>query len=83
MANPTDDALAATLLALPSSGVGPSNPSAGVDADGHAAVLHNFLTALDTGSPLDVDRAQSRKAVAIIRAIYASSAQGGAAVGLA
>ena len=46
-------------------------------------MIQNCKQSLHSGSPLDVDGAQSRKAVAIIRVIYASNAQGGAAVGLA
>lgn len=75
-----DDRIRKEMLALPGAGVGASDPAAGVDSRGHRAVFADFLAALDAGKPPAIDGHEARKAVAIIRAIYESSAQGGAPV---
>lgn len=77
---PEDDAIRARYLSLPGEGVGASNPSAGVTADGHRAVFADFLAALDRGEKPEIDGYESRKAVSIIRAIYDSAERGGAPV---
>lgn len=77
---PADDEIRATYLSLPGAGVGASNPSAGVTADGHRAVFADFLAALDRGEAPAIDGCESRKAVSIIRAIYESAERGGAPV---
>ncbi len=77
---PEDDEIRATYLSLPGSGVGASDPSAGVTADGHRAVFADFLAALDRGETPAIDGRESRKAVSIIRAIYASAERGGVPV---
>ena len=75
-----DDQIRAKYLSLPSEGVGASNPSAGVTADGHRAVFADFLAALERGERPAIDGYESRKAVSIIRAIYDSAKRGGAPV---
>ena len=75
-----DDAIRDQMLALPASGIGASDPSAGIDADGHCRVFEEFLGALDAGRSPAIDGHESRKAVAIIRAIYDSAQSGGGAV---
>ena len=75
-----DDAIRKALLALPGTGIGASNPSAGVDARGHRAVFVDFLRALEADERPTIDGHEARKAVAIIRAIYESAERGGAAV---
>jgi UDP-N-acetyl-2-amino-2-deoxyglucuronate dehydrogenase len=77
---PADDQIRATYLSLPSEGVGASNPSAGVTADGHRAVFADFIAALDRGERPLIDGHESRKAVSIIRAIYESAERGGVPV---
>ncbi|MEM7404913.1 MAG: Gfo/Idh/MocA family oxidoreductase [Pseudomonadota bacterium] len=72
-----DAEIRANLLSLPGDGVGAANPSAGVDAAGHAAVLADFADAVARGRAPAVDGLEARKAVALIAAIYASSRQGG------
>jgi predicted dehydrogenase len=75
-----DDAVRARLLQLPGAGVGASDPSAGVDSDGHLAALTEFVAAVRSGQAPLVDGQEARKAVAIICAVYASSRQQGAPV---
>lgn len=75
-----DERIRARLLKLPGAGVGASDPSAGVTADGHRSAFKAFLEALDAGRAPEVDGHEARKAVAIIRAVYASSEAGGQAV---
>ncbi|NKB56667.1 MAG: gfo/Idh/MocA family oxidoreductase [Alphaproteobacteria bacterium] len=77
-----DQAIRDELLALPSAGVGASNPAAGVDARGHRAVFADFLGALEAGKTPSINGNEARKAVAIIRAIYESAETGGAPVNL-
>jgi UDP-N-acetyl-2-amino-2-deoxyglucuronate dehydrogenase len=77
-----DDAQAAALTALPGIGVGASNPSAGVDAGGHLQAFEAFAEAVRDRSTPSVDGYEARKAIAIIRAVYESSEQGGAPVTL-
>ena len=77
-----DDKEAATLMGSPGAGVGASNPSAGVDADGHSWALEEFLSAIDEGNVPRVDGAEARKAVAIICAVYESSRRGGVPIEL-
>lgn len=74
---PEDDVIRKDLLALPSDGIGASDPAAGVDARGHQAVFADFLSALETGKTPSIDGHEARKAVAIIRAIYESAEAGG------
>lgn len=78
-----DDEIRQRLLALPGAGVGASDPAAGVDSDGHLAVLSEFLDALEKGEKPTVDGYEARKAVQIILAIYQSSRNGSAPVTLA
>lgn len=77
-----DEALLQRLGGLPGSGVGASDPAAGVDADGHRAVFEQFVSALDAGVAPDIDGRESRKAVEIILAIYESARNNGASVTL-
>lgn len=77
---PEDDQIRAAYISLPGEGVGASNPSAGVTADGHRAVFADFLAALECGETPAIDGYESRKAVSIIRAIYESAERGGAPV---
>lgn len=72
-----DDAIRAQYCSLPGAGVGASDPSAGVTAQGHRAVFVDFLAALDRGETPVIDGHESRKAVSIIRAIYESAERGG------
>lgn len=74
---PDDAEVRARLLSLPGSGVGAANPSAGVDADGHTAVVTDFVKAIAAGTRPDVDGREARKAVALIEALYASAREGG------
>jgi UDP-N-acetyl-2-amino-2-deoxyglucuronate dehydrogenase len=74
------DDTAAALIGLPGAGVGASNPSAGVDADGHAEALRRFLLAIDSNQTPEIDGYEARKSVAIIGAVYASSKAGGSAI---
>ena len=72
-----DDEIRAKYLTLPGAGIGASNPSAGVTADGHLAIFKDFLRCLQHGNTPIVDGHEARKAVEIILAIYQSSrAQG-------
>jgi UDP-N-acetyl-2-amino-2-deoxyglucuronate dehydrogenase len=75
-----DDDIRRRLLQLPGAGVGASDPSAGVDADGHCMAVEAFCEAVTQGTTPEVDGVEARKAVAIIRAVYESSASGGNAV---
>ncbi len=75
---PEDDDIRARYLSLPGTGVGASDPSAGVTPDGHRAVFADFLAALDRGETPAIDGHESRKAISIIRAIYESAERGGA-----
>jgi predicted dehydrogenase len=56
-------------------GTGASDPLA-IGHGGHTNNLRSFLEALDSGKRPTIDAVQSRKAVAIIQAIYASAASG-------
>jgi predicted dehydrogenase len=56
-------------------GTGASDPLA-IGHGGHTANLRSFLEALDSGKRPSIDAVQSRKAVAIIQAIYESAASG-------
>lgn len=75
-----DDDIRDRMLALPANGIGASDPAAGIDADGHRAVFEEFLGAIEAGKSPAIDGRESRKAVAIIRAIYQSARSGGVAV---
>lgn len=75
-----DNAIRQRLLRLPGAGVGASDPSAGVDSDGHRLAIEEFVGAIDRNATPAVDGHEARKAVAIIRAVYQSSASDGAAV---
>jgi predicted dehydrogenase len=75
-----DDTIRTQYLRLPGAGIGASDPSAGVTAEGHRAVFADFLHALDTGNKPPIDGAEARKAVALILAIYQSSRAGGTPV---
>lgn len=77
---PEDEALRARLMALPGPGIGASNPSAGLDSEGHRAVFAEFLAALDAGRSPPIDGNEARKAVAIILAVYESARLGGAPI---
>ena len=74
---PEDDAIRDRFQALPGPGIGASDPSAGLDCEGHKAVFAEFLAALDSGSPAPIDGREARKAVSTILAIYASARLGG------
>ncbi|MGK0168300.1 MAG: UDP-N-acetyl-2-amino-2-deoxyglucuronate dehydrogenase [Gammaproteobacteria bacterium] len=78
--NEKDDAIRTRFQALPGEGVGASNPSAGVTADGHRGVFEDFLNALDMGVAPRIDGHESRKAVSIIQALYESANNGGTEV---
>jgi UDP-N-acetyl-2-amino-2-deoxyglucuronate dehydrogenase len=78
--NSRDEEIRKRLVALPGPGIGASNPSAGVDCEGHKAVFAEFLTALDCGRPPPIDGSEARKAVSIVLAIYASARRAGAPV---
>jgi UDP-N-acetyl-2-amino-2-deoxyglucuronate dehydrogenase len=75
-----DEAIRARLMALPGPGIGASDPSAGIDCEGHRAVFAEFLAALDAGRSPPIDGHEARKAVAIILAVYESARNGGAPV---
>ncbi|MGI9336792.1 MAG: Gfo/Idh/MocA family protein [Gammaproteobacteria bacterium] len=77
---PEDERIRARLQRLPGASVGASDPSAGITADGHRSAFEAFLQALDEDRAPAVDGAEARKAVAIIRAVYASSQLGGQAI---
>ncbi len=77
---PEDEALRARLMTLPGPGIGASNPSAGLDSEGHRAVFAEFLAALDAGRSPPIDGNEARKAVAIILAVYESARLGGAPI---
>lgn len=77
---PADDEIRAKYQQLPSDGVGASSPSAGVTSYGHRRVFEDFTEALDNGVTPQIDGHESRKAVALIEAIYESANQGGAPV---
>ena len=77
---PQDEAIRDRFLALPGPGIGASNPSAGLDYEGHRAVFAEFLAALDSGRPPPIGGAEARKAVSTILAIYASARLGGVPV---
>ncbi len=72
-----DDAIRQRYLALPGPGIGASNPSAGLDSEGHRAAFAEFLTAIDSGQAPPIDGHEARKAVSIILAIYESARLGG------
>lgn len=78
--NDEDEQIRSRLLSLPGAGIGASDPSAGVTAEGHRRVFEEFLAALDDGKPPPVDGREARKAVALICAIYESARQGGGPV---
>jgi predicted dehydrogenase len=75
--NPEDDAIRSRLLALPGAGIGASDPSAGLDCEGHRAVFAEFLAAINAGTPPPIDGREARKAVSIILAVYESARRGG------
>ncbi len=75
-----DDAIRERHLALPGLGIGASDPSAGLDAAGHAAVFAEFVAALEAGEAPPIDGAEARKAVSIILAIYESARDDGTPV---
>ena len=77
-----DEEIRERLLHLPGAGVGASDPSAGVDSDGHLASLSEFVDAVRAGRNPSVDGREARKAVEIICAVYESSQHGGAPVEL-
>jgi predicted dehydrogenase len=54
---------------------GVSNP-ASITPELHAACFSDFLEAVETGRPFQVDGTSARKSVALIRAIYESAASG-------
>jgi predicted dehydrogenase len=77
---PQDAAIRDRYLALPGPGIGASDPSAGIDCEGHKAVFAEFLTALDSGRAPPIDGSEARKAVSIILSIYESARLGGAPI---
>jgi UDP-N-acetyl-2-amino-2-deoxyglucuronate dehydrogenase len=58
----------ATQQELVAAGAG-SDPK-GISVEGHVAVLGDFLRALQTGQPLQIDGAQGRRSLAAVLAIY-------------
>jgi UDP-N-acetyl-2-amino-2-deoxyglucuronate dehydrogenase len=74
---PEDEAIRERHLGLPGAGIGASDPSAGLDCEGHRAVFAEFLAALDAGRPPPIDGREARKTVSIILAIYESARLGG------
>jgi len=78
--SPEDQQIRERLMQLPSDGVGASSPSAGVDSDGHLAVLSEFIDAIELNREPAVDGYEARKSVEMILAIYESSQNGGAPV---
>jgi len=74
---PQDQQIRERLMALPEAGVGASSPSAGVDSDGHLAVLSEFVDAIEQNRQPLVDGTEARKSVEIILAIYESSRNAG------
>ncbi|NCF29300.1 MAG: gfo/Idh/MocA family oxidoreductase, partial [Gammaproteobacteria bacterium] len=64
-------------LALPGPGIGASDPSAGLDCEGHKAAIAEFLAALESGRSPPIDGREARKAVSTILAIYESARLGG------
>jgi predicted dehydrogenase len=77
---PEDDAIRARYLSLPGPGIGASDPSAGLDCEGHKAVFAEFLTALESARPPPIDGREARKAVSTVLAIYKSARLGGVPV---
>jgi len=77
---PADHVTRERYQALPGPGIGASDPSAGLDCEGHRAVFADFLGSLDSGSPPPIDGREARKAVSTILAIYASARLGGSPV---
>ena len=70
-----DDAIRDRLLALPGAGIGASDPSAGIDCEGHRAVYAEFLAAVDTGKTPPIDGQEARKAVSLIRSLFGLAPQ--------
>lgn len=77
---PEDDAIRERYLALPGPGIGASDPSAGLDFEGHRAAFAEFLAALESGNPPPIDGEEARKPVATILALYESARLGGVPV---
>lgn len=72
-----DQRIRERLGGLPGAGVGASDPSAGVDSDGHLAVFREFADAVVSGRMPVVDGVEARKSVDIILSIYESARRGG------
>ncbi len=77
---PEDNVIRERFLSLPGPGIGASDPSAGLDCEGHRAVFAEFLAALDSGKSPPIDGREARKAVSTILAIYESARLAGAPV---
>ena len=74
---PQDQGIRDSYLGLPGPGIGASDPSAGLDCEGHRAAFAEFLAALESGRPPPIDGREARKAVSTILAIYESARLGG------
>ena len=77
-----DEAIRKRWMGLPGSGIGASDPSAGMTEEGHRQAFADFLTALDADRAPEVDGHEARKAVSLICAVYDSARRGGVSVGL-
>ena len=77
---PRDQGIRDRYLALPGPGIGASDPSAGLDCEGHKAAIAEFLAALESGRSPPIDGREARKAVSTILAIYESARLGGVPV---
>ena len=76
-ATPDDDEIRATYSAAETAtGAGGADPSA-IDFGWHQRNFEDAVNALRAGVPPRVDGLEARRAVALIRAIYESAAQGG------
>ena len=74
---PRDQGIRDRYLGLPGPGIGASDPSAGLDCEGHKAAFAEFLAALESGRSPPIDGREARKAVSTILAIYESARLGG------
>ena len=72
---PTDPQIRAQYAGKTKGGGGASDPMA-IDYSSHTRNIEAYLNAIDTGSPTHISGRESRKAVAIIEAIYQSARQG-------
>ncbi len=71
-----EDAQIRAATAAAALGSGASAPNA-ISAEGHRRQIQDLIDAIRGNKPLAVDGAEGRKAVALVRAIYASADRGG------